>query len=144
MREQTTEKPWWFPVITDAAWCERIRSDYSEDTDGMDDDDIREQYADGCKYADLWDNLGDAREQFEKLADAYLELLDKWNRRAAPVVSDESDRSNPMFILEMIASRARNFPDFPMGYHLPEVFKAVGQEQPRRPDGDATPPADQR
>ena len=90
MREQTTEKPWWFPVITDAAWCERIRSDYSEDTDGMDDDDIRDEYADGCKYADLWDHTGDAREQFEELADAYLELLDQWNRRAAPVVSDDT------------------------------------------------------
>lgn len=89
MREQTTEKPWWFPVITDAAWCERIRSDYSEDTDGMDDDDIRDEYADGCKYADLWDHTGDAREQFEELADAYLELLDQWNRRAAHVVSEE-------------------------------------------------------
>jgi hypothetical protein len=53
-------------------------------------------------------------------------------------VTDEPDRSDPMFILEMIASRARNFPDFPMGYHLPEVFKAVGQEQPRRPDDAET------
>jgi hypothetical protein len=68
-------KPWWFPEITDAAWCDRIRKDYPEDAAGMDDDDIREQYADGCKYADLWDHVGDARSQFEALADAYLSML---------------------------------------------------------------------
>jgi hypothetical protein len=68
-------KPWWFPEITDAAWCDRIRKDYPEDAAGMDDDDIREQYANGCKYADLWDHVGDARSQFEALADAYLSML---------------------------------------------------------------------
>lgn len=71
----STEKPWWYPELTDAAWIARIRADYPEDAEGMDDEEIREKYADGCKYADTWDNLGDARTQFEKLADAYLALL---------------------------------------------------------------------
>jgi hypothetical protein len=69
------DKPYWFPVLTDAAWVARIREDYPDDTDGLSDESIRDQYADGCKYADTWDNLGDAREDYEKLADAYLAML---------------------------------------------------------------------
>ena len=71
------EKPYWFPELTDDAWLARIREDYPEDTAGMDDDSIREEYAHGRKYADVWDHLGDARDAYEKLADAYLELLSR-------------------------------------------------------------------
>lgn len=69
------EKPWWFPELTDAAWVARIRADYPEDTQGLDDDTVRDEYADGMKYADTWDHLGDARGSYEPLADAYLALL---------------------------------------------------------------------
>lgn len=72
-----SEKPWWFPTLTDAAWIAQIRADYPDDTRDMDDDEVREHYADGWKYADTWDHLGDAREEYEKLADAYLALLAK-------------------------------------------------------------------
>jgi hypothetical protein len=68
------DKPWWIPELTDAAWCARIREDYPEDAADSDDDTIRDEYADGWKYADTWDHLGDAREQFEQLADAYFAL----------------------------------------------------------------------
>ena len=68
------KNPWWIPVLTDAEWCAQIREDYPEDAANSDDDTIREEYADGWKYADTWDQLGDAREQLEKLADAYFEL----------------------------------------------------------------------
>ena len=71
------EKPWWFPTLTNDEWIARVRADYPDDTRKMDDDDIRERYADGWKYADTWDHLGDARAGYEKLADAYLELLAK-------------------------------------------------------------------
>lgn len=67
-------KPWWYPELTDAAWVAEKRADYPEATEGMDDESVRDKYADGCKYQDLWDHVGDAREQFEKLADNYLEL----------------------------------------------------------------------
>lgn len=70
------EKPWWFPQLADAAWCARIRSEYPEAA-SLDDDEIRDEYADGWKYADTWDHLGEARAEYEKLADAYLELLAK-------------------------------------------------------------------
>ena len=72
--EQVREE-WWFPQLTDGAWIARIRSDYPEETERFDDEDIREEYANGWKYADTWDNLRDARNAYEKLADAYLELL---------------------------------------------------------------------
>lgn len=73
----TEDEPWWFPVLTDDAWIARIRSDYPESTDGMCDDEIRRKYANGRKYATLWDHTGDAYADYEKLADAYLELLAK-------------------------------------------------------------------
>jgi hypothetical protein len=75
--DKQDEKPWWFPVLVDAEWVARIRSDYPDDTSGMDDDDIKDRYAEGWKYADTWDHLGDARAEYEQLADAYLELVAK-------------------------------------------------------------------
>ena len=70
-----SEKPWWWPEITDAEWIARIRSDYPEDTEDLDDDTIREEYADGRKYAVTWDHIGDAYGDWERLADAFLALL---------------------------------------------------------------------
>ena len=72
-----SEQPWWFPVETDAAWVERVRQDYPEQTAGKDDHWVRVKYADGAKYQVLWDHLGDAYEQFEALADAYIDLARK-------------------------------------------------------------------
>ena len=72
-----SEKPWWFPELTGATWCARIRADYPDDAGSMTDDEIRDEYADGNKYADTWDHVGDAREQFEALADAYIALLSR-------------------------------------------------------------------
>lgn len=71
------EKPWWFPELTDDAWLARIRAEYPEETAELDDDTVRDEYANGRKYADTWDHLGDARDQFEELADAYLAILAK-------------------------------------------------------------------
>ena len=70
-----SEKPWWFPTLTNDEWIAQIRADYPDDTQEKSDDFIREYYADGWKYADTWDNLSEAREEYERLADAYLELL---------------------------------------------------------------------
>ena len=70
-------RPYWLAEVTDVNWCNRIRKDYPDDTKGMDDEAIREYYADGRKYADLWDHLDDARDDYEQLADAYIALLKK-------------------------------------------------------------------
>jgi hypothetical protein len=77
MTDELNDRPWWFPELTNEKWLARIRSDYPENAAGKDDDELREEYADGWKYADTWDHLGDARGEYEKLADAYLELLAK-------------------------------------------------------------------
>jgi hypothetical protein len=69
------DRPYWFPKLTDDAWIARVRADYPQDTDGMSDEWVRDTYAGGYKYADTWDHLGDARHEYEKLADAYLDLL---------------------------------------------------------------------
>lgn len=33
-------------------------------------------------------------------------------------------------LLRMLATRARSFPRYPLGYHIPEVFAALGEEPP--------------
>lgn len=70
------EKPWWFPEVTDAKWCKEMRPDYLNEVD-WDEDKIRNWYAFGRKYVTWWDDLNDARDQYEALADAYLKLLEK-------------------------------------------------------------------
>jgi hypothetical protein len=74
-------KMWWEPQPTDEAWCNRVREDYPYETDGMSDDAIREEYADGNRYQTLWDHVGEAYGQFEALADAYLALKDDKHER---------------------------------------------------------------
>lgn len=70
-----SDKPWWWPQLMDDEWRASLRADYPEDTAGMDDDDLNAKYGeDGWKYVDTWDHLGDARQQFEALADAFLKL----------------------------------------------------------------------
>lgn len=65
--------PYWYPRLTNTEWCDRIRKDYPKAA-LWDDETIRDEYANGWKYADMWDHLGDARGDYEKLADAYLSL----------------------------------------------------------------------
>lgn len=68
-------KPWWFPVLADADYFARLRRDYPEKANWTDEQLNSYFNKTDCKYVDTWDHLGDAREQFEQLADAYLELL---------------------------------------------------------------------
>lgn len=75
--QKTAERPCWFPTLMDARWVAGVRADHPKETDGMSDEFLRESYGNGGKYADTWDHLGDARHDYEKLADAYLELLDR-------------------------------------------------------------------
>ena len=68
-----SNKEWWEPTLTDAAWLARIREDYPNNADESDDW-LRDYYADGRKYAVTWDHVGDAYDDWEMLADAYLKL----------------------------------------------------------------------
>jgi len=65
------EKPWWWPKRTDAEWCQWARGEYGlaeTATDGS----IRYFYADNRSFAVAWDHLGDARDEHEELAKAFL------------------------------------------------------------------------
>lgn len=66
-----------FPTPTDAAYIKRLREDYPEKCDGRDDAWVMDYYnPEDFKYVEctLWDHVGDATYDFERLADAYLEL----------------------------------------------------------------------
>lgn len=90
-----SDKPWWFPVLADHQWANRIRADYPENTVGMDDEAIQDQYADGWKYADVWDHLGDARAAYEKLADDYLQKINLLDRVRSECEVDYTMRFDP-------------------------------------------------
>ncbi len=91
-----TEREWWHPVPTDEKWLAEIRAEYP-DTGGTSAEGLRDYYAGGLKYSTTWDHVGDAYDQYEKLADDWLEakatlgaLLDAaitynaWVSRGAP------------------------------------------------------------
>ena len=92
--QKAPEREWWFPALTDDKWLERIRADYPEDYD-LSDEDLRDKYADGYKYQTLWDHVGDARDDHEKLADAYLAVIaiaDRYRAALQKVVEFGKDR----------------------------------------------------
>jgi hypothetical protein len=65
------------PTLTDAAYVARLRKDYPERCDGKGDEEVLAYYNPaGHKYVEctLWDHLGDAAYDYERLADAYLAL----------------------------------------------------------------------
>lgn len=70
-----TDKPHWEPVLADAEYAEHLREDYADDAH-MSDDEILDKYCDGKKYVILWDHLGDAYSDYEKVADDYLKQKD--------------------------------------------------------------------
>jgi hypothetical protein len=68
------KKPYWWPELIDEAFFARLRKDYPENAH-MSDEELAEYYeVAGQKYADCWDHVGDARGDWEPLADAYLAL----------------------------------------------------------------------
>ena len=58
----------------DAEWCSRLRTDYPGKAD-CSDDELKDYFGEGWKYVDTWDHLGDARSNYEQLADAFLKLV---------------------------------------------------------------------
>jgi|GEM_PF-6581190 len=69
------KKEFWYPKLVDADYVQGLREDYPEEIeDDWDDDVVRDQFDCTSKYAQLWDNIGDAYDDFEPLADAFLEL----------------------------------------------------------------------
>lgn len=90
MGRSATERPYWYPVLADDAWLAQLRKDYPDNAD-MSDEELQNYYnEDGWKYTDAWDHVGDARDDWEKLADRFLEyedaLADIPNPAAVPAV----------------------------------------------------------
>ncbi len=77
----TKGRPYWFPKLVDNAYLQQLRDDYPEQAH-LDDDSLKEHFDLWWKYADTWDHLGDARDEYEKLADAYLALIAKYPEEA--------------------------------------------------------------
>jgi len=83
------EKPYWWPVLADAKWCEILRKHYPDKADWTDEE-LQEHFNEhDMKYCDVWDHLGDAREDWEQLADNFLALT-AWARDAVRLL--ESSR----------------------------------------------------
>ena len=80
-----TEKPWWLPQLADGEYFARLRADYPDKADWSDER-LNDWFNASRKYAVTWDHEGDAYEQFEALADAYLALL---SREVSEPVQDD-------------------------------------------------------
>lgn len=70
-----SNKPEWEPVLADAEYAEHLRKDYSDDAN-MSDDEILFKYCGFRKYVILWDHVGDAYLDYERLSDEYLKQKD--------------------------------------------------------------------
>lgn len=82
--EREAERPWWFPELVDDAYLARLREDYPENSH-LSDDALRSKYECEAKYGVTWDDLGDAYEQFEPLADAFLAQASELTRLKAEI-----------------------------------------------------------
>lgn len=70
-------KPYWWPVLINEDYFNRLRKDYPEDA-YLSDEELNEYYNElGRKYSVLWDNIGDAYEDYEPLADEFFKLQSK-------------------------------------------------------------------
>lgn len=84
-----TDKPYWWPQLPDAEWRERIREDYPEKVAGWSDDEIDDYFNEaGCKYVDVWDHVGDARCDYENLADAFLSLVEETGKKPSDFIKE--------------------------------------------------------
>jgi hypothetical protein len=72
--EAMADRPYWWPQPINDEWRASCRADYPEYAEWSDDE-LDEYFGDGWKYADTWDHLGDARSEYEQLADAFLKLV---------------------------------------------------------------------
>ena len=67
-----SKREWWYPQ-TKAEMAKELRELYSEHKELLDQEILDQFDISDSKYATTWDNLGDAQEQFEKVADRLLE-----------------------------------------------------------------------
>jgi len=67
------DNPWWYPQLVDAELLAGLRKDYPESAH-LSDEELAKEYECNQKYAVYWDHVGEAYEEYEKVADRMLEL----------------------------------------------------------------------
>ena len=75
-------KPWWWPTIIDDAHLARLRDDYPEKAN-LSDEELLAYFDEGKgigQFSTTWDHVGDAYAEYEKLANAFLNLVDEIGR----------------------------------------------------------------
>lgn len=72
---------WWFPIVCDDKYFSRLRDDYPDMAEESDEY-LHAYYNGNRKYSITWDYIGEAYEEYEKLADAYFELLEELKKSA--------------------------------------------------------------
>lgn len=60
-----------------------------------------------------------------------LDVADRRLRAFYSLAADLVEAAEQPPLLRMLATRARSFPGYPLGYHIPEVFAALGEEPPQ-------------
>jgi len=91
-----SKREWWYPQ-TKKEMADELREEYPEQKE-LSDQEILDQFdISDSKYATTWDNLGDAQEQFEKVADRMLEQEEDIKRlrgllRRAVPLPEENER----------------------------------------------------
>ena len=101
------KKPYWFPELCDAAYCKRLREDYPDDAADMSDEELIEHYNAGAKYSTTWDDIGDAYEEYEPLADAFLDLLEALKEAESRLSHATFIKSDSHALAETIAKAER-------------------------------------
>lgn len=74
-----TKPHWWPQLVNDPEYLAEFREHQPDDAEGMSDEELAEYLSEGWKYSDTWDHLGDARQGYEELADAFLKLCQALN-----------------------------------------------------------------
>lgn len=90
-------RPYWYPTLCDGAYCARLREDYPDDAH-MSDEELCEEYNDGLKYSITWDHAGDAYDEYEPLADAFLELAESLAFMVANIGQPDSLETHHGFV----------------------------------------------
>lgn len=80
-----SDKPYWYPTLADSTYCEQLRKDYEGEVDELDDEELLEHFDHASKYVTTWDHTGDAYDDYEPLADAFLKAKDEIERLQATV-----------------------------------------------------------
>ena len=76
----TTKTPSWWPKVIDDNRIKELREEYPATTARLSDEGVLDYYEEGKPkggFTTLWDHVGEAYEDYEKLATAFLRLVEE-------------------------------------------------------------------